>query len=276
MSLRLFHQMYVSICFFFLLIYSMRISLYYAHEVSEIMHKSKNRNLREYDLRVINSWENLPFLTYWISVVLLVLLLIATFRFAHKINFANSETLFDRSESTDRNARYLWLVRIKRISKKNRKLKEKRKQKKKEKEKEHKWKKKGGNWKKKNQKKTKKIIIKTKKENKKKKRPPRDTHRDDSKKWFLKRNVSRNRAVIEVKKTSKSWFLKVALRPSDVLLVNLINHQISILPFLTTAHPFCVCHSDTPLLHVLYNLSCIACDIYHDVVKIDLRSIYDL
>ena len=78
----------------------------------------KNRNLREYDLRVINSWENLPFLSYWISVIVTVLLLTATFRFAHKINFTNSKTLVDRSVSTDRNARYLWLVRIKRTSKK--------------------------------------------------------------------------------------------------------------------------------------------------------------
>ena len=94
----------------------------------------KNRNLREYDIRVINSWENLPFLTYWISVVVLVLLLIATFRFAHKINFTSSKTLVDRSVSTDRNARYLWLVRIKRISKKQ-KIKKKRKAKKKRKRK---------------------------------------------------------------------------------------------------------------------------------------------
>ena len=72
-----------------------------------------------------------------------------------------------------------------------------------------------------------KKIKKSKESQRKKEGLQGATSRDGSNKWFFTRICERNRAAIEVKKrkkekTKKNWTLKVAVRPSGVLLVGII------------------------------------------------------
>ena len=89
----------------------------------------------------------------------------------------------------------------------------------------------------KNQKNNEKKISKRRNSKKQIKETSKEYSPRRLKKKNCKRNVTRNRAEIEEKwkkkkKTSKPWTLKVALRPSDVLLVylSLMKESVSLLP----------------------------------------------